>query len=403
MRTIEKRVVIPHGDHRAAVIGFVTYAHATEPVLIRRHGWEVADDIHDEFFEIVSRDNGKTWSAPRPSIRSIPVEGGQLVHTENTALFVPQRDRLIVLTNQSFQPNAEGGHTLGTGYKLHITLSRPEAYLDTKPFVSDFGFPQGVCISFCQPLLDARGRVIVPIQYQSPDPDGTLARAGVKINPATGLAFDYGITAVLIGTFRDDDHIDWQLSAPVPLAPGLSSRGLYEGAVAELRDGTLAMIMRGANQLWPDKPGCKYLSFSRDGGMTWSDAEYLRCSDGSLIESSATGSALFRSNKTGGLYWIGNLCLEGVRPYGGGSNMPRSPLYIARVSEKPFGLIRESITVIDRAAPHEHPDTQMSNFKLYQDRDNGDVLLYLARYGERGYDNNAWLNADHYEYRVRID
>jgi len=82
--------------------------------------------------------------------------------------------------------------------------------------------------------------------------------------------------------------------------------------------------------------------------------------------------------------------------------MPRSPIVIARVQEEPFALIRDSIFVIDRAQPGEHPETQHSNFKMYQDRATGDVVLYLVRYGERGYADNAWLNADHYQYRVQL-
>lgn len=174
-------------------------------------------------------------------------------------------------------------------------------------------------------------------------------------------------------------------------------------AVAELPDGRLALVLRGANHLWPERPGCKYLSFSRDAGLTWSSAQPLHCDDGSLIESSSTGSAFLRDRRNGQLYWIGNLCIDGRRPYSWGSNMPRSPIVIARVREDDCTIVRSSIAVIDRAAPHEHPDTQMSNFKVYQDRLTHEAVIYLPRYGERGYNGLDWLLADHYEYRVHLD
>ena len=82
--------------------------------------------------------------------------------------------------------------------------------------------------------------------------------------------------------------------------------------------------------------------------------------------------------------------------------MPRSPLYIAEIQEDPVAIKRETITVIDRAGPGEHPDTQHSNFKFYQDRITGDVVVYLTRYGERGYENDTWIMADLYQYRVTM-
>jgi hypothetical protein len=160
--------------------------------------------------------------------------------------------------------------------------------------------------------------------------------------------------------------------------------------------------MRGSNHLWPDRPGCKWLSLSPDA-ENWAEAQPLKCDDGSLIESSATGSCLFRSIKTGGLYWIGNLCLDGHRPHGWGANYPRNLLAIARVNENPVALIRSSIAVIDKQQPGEHDLVQLSNFRMTQDRVTGDALLYLTRYAERGQDNGDWLKADQYEYRVSVD
>ncbi len=82
--------------------------------------------------------------------------------------------------------------------------------------------------------------------------------------------------------------------------------------------------------------------------------------------------------------------------------MPRSPIYIAEMQEAPVAIKRQTISVIDRTQPGEHPDTQHSNFKFYQDRLTGDIVLYLTRYGERGYDNNRWIVADHYQYRLKL-
>ena len=73
---------------------------------------------------------------------------------------------------------------------------------------------------------------------------------------------------------------------------------------------------------------------------------------------------------------------------------------ITEVQEDPFALRRETITVIDQRGPNDSPRVQFSNFREYQDRETGDVVLFLSRYGERDAEN--WKLADYYRYRVQI-
>jgi len=164
-----------------------------------------------------------------------------------------------------------------------------------------------------------------------------------------------------------------------------------------LADGRFAMILRGDNSMLPGRPGYKWLSFSEDHCGTWSDPVPLPCDAGEPIESGSNGSALFRSATDGQLYWMGTLCIEGVRPRG---NWPRTPLLIAQVREEPFAIRRDTITVIDRQQPGEPPEVQHSNFRFYQDRETGDVVLFLTRYGERG--ATDWMLADYYRYRIAL-
>jgi hypothetical protein len=256
-------------------------------------------------------------------------------------------------------------------------------------------------VSLCHPFADSKGRLLVPVQWQHEDREKEISRQGFSLrSDLPHVLQNVWECALLIGAWNEDHTLNWQLGNPVSYNFQTTSRGLCEGTVAELSNGRLAMILRGSNAAWPEKPGYKWLSSSDDGGLNWSHAEPLYCDDGSLPESSATGSALFRSEKNGRLYWIGNLCLNGERAQG---NWPRSPLYIAEVQEEPFRLIRESITVIDERAPQEPEFVQHSNFKCYQDRETGDVVLYLTRFGERGHEDGKWLDADLYQYRMRID
>lgn len=432
MKVVQKKRIARHGADRAPLCGFITYIHPQKPVLLRRTGWEVSNDIHDDFADAFSRDNGRTWSRPRPALKSIPVPGGVICHTENAALYVPGRNLLIHWTNDKFETSLKGGNDLGKSSRIRITAGEPGAASDgtaPDPFISDFGFKQGIYVSFATPFLDSRGRPLVPVIWQKRDhpslpihsaefqkrkqmADGASGSwvDDFRIGPTHGRCFpmrpdmpdvfaNYWEAGLLIGEFRKDGTLAWHVSAAVPCDFEKSSRGMVEGTVAELADGRLIMVLRGSNGDWPEKRGYKWLTFSDDLGETWSEAEPLRCDDGTLIESSATGSALFRSGMNGRLYWIGNLCLDWRRPNG---NMPRSPLYIAEIQEDPVAIRRKTITVIDQSQPGEDPDTQHSNFKFYEDRKTGELVVLLTRYGERGYADNTWIRADLHEYRIAL-
>ena len=410
MRMLDKRVMVTHRPGRAPICPLVTYVSPDEPILLRRCGWEIADDVHDDFVDVISRDNGQTWGEPRPALKNVPVEGGYITFTEGTGIFIAERNRLIVFIYQKFHATLarhDGGQSSA---KLHITVTDPRKWLDDpsgsassgQPLVSDFGFRQGLAVSFCRPIEDSRRRVLVPVGMQMcDDAQRTMQRKGLRVrNDLPDVLLDVFEPRLLIGEFVEDD-IHWHISGTVAFDV---EQALYlcEGTIAELEDGQFIQILRGTNAPFPDRPGYKWLSASDDGGETWSPARPLACDDGSIIQSSATGSALLRSIKNGKLYWIGNLCLGGEKPIG---NMPRYPLLIAEVQEDPVALKRDTFAIIDTRAPGEGPHVQHSNFRFYQDRVTGDVVLYLTRYGERGWtnDDGQWIKADSYQYRICID
>jgi hypothetical protein len=403
MKLLTKQRIRSHGPDRAPLCGFVAYVHGTQPILLRRIGYEVSNDIHDDFTDQLSTDNGRTWSKPRRALSSHEVPGGHVTHTENAVYYVPERDLLVHWTNDKFEASLAGGHTPNSNYQIRITVGKPDEVsrgTASDVTIADFGLRQGLFVSFLTPVRDRRGRLLIPTMWLHHDADGALRAQGYPTRTdMPDVMTDYADAALLIGTFQPDGKLTWQLGQPVPFDPAISDRGLCEPTVAELPGGVLVMIMRGSNCRHPERPGYKWLTRSTDGGLTWSPAVPLPADDGAPIESSATGSALFRSRHDGQLYWIGNLCLEGERPNG---NDPRSPLYIAQMQEEPFAIKRGTITVIDRAQPGEHPRTQHSNFKFYQDRETADIVLYLTRYGERGYVNDTWIHADLYEYRISL-
>ncbi len=404
MKLLEKKVVARHTPKGAPLCAFATYIARDAPTLLRRCGWEVSDDIHDGFEDAFSFDNARSWSQPRASLQSTPSLGGAITHTENAALYLPRRDLLVHITNDKFQPDTAGGCDHNYSSSLHIMAGTPEEVSRgsaEQTLVSDFGFSQGLCVSFCQPIEDDAGRILAPVTWPKRDEDGAIRKRGFAARAdLPDILLDVWECGVLIGEFDARGELHWKIGGEVEHDFEISSRGLHEGALAQLNDGRLAMVLRASNAAWPEKPNYKWLTFSEDGGESWSPVSPLGCDDGTLLESSATGSALFRSIIDGKLFWIGNLCVGDERPNG---NWPRSPLYICEVQEEPFALKRSTLAVVDQRAPHENAQVQHSNFKFYQDRETGEVVLYLTRYGERGSDDGVWIKADLYQYRVSLE
>src|SRR5688572_6962800 len=275
MRVIEREVVARHAPARTPICGFVTYVSDREPVLIRRMGWEVADDVHDEFVDLISRDNGRTWGEPRTSLRNVPLPGGgYTTFTENAALYVPERDVLLTFTYQKQHASLaahDGGRSSG---KVHITTTHspaaPGAFEQSRVTVSDFGFRQGLLVSFPTPIIDSRGRVVVPVCNQLVVTDAAFLRSR-KIPTREDMP-DVPLEAfedrLLIGEFDGDGEINWHVSGAVPFD---LDRTLYlcEGTVAELTSGRFVKVLRGTNRDWPERPGYKWASYSDNAGETW--------------------------------------------------------------------------------------------------------------------------------------
>lgn len=162
MRVLEKKMIRAHQPGRAPVCGFATYCSNEDPIIQRRFGWEVSSDIHDDFEDAFSRDNGQSWSEVRPSLRHGKVEGGFLTYIESAVIFVPQREKLVIITDQKFEPALETGASLNASGRLHISVGDPLKPENTTTFVSDFGCEQGLYVSFCNPIEDSRRRIFVP-------------------------------------------------------------------------------------------------------------------------------------------------------------------------------------------------------------------------------------------------
>lgn len=387
-KLLSKEVFLRHQSGRPVATGFVTYVHRDLPVLMHCNGYEDFSDGYDDYALRISRDNGQTWTEPEIRWRGETTPAGRLRYAEPAALFDAERNRLLVLIDKALYPGDKLDVDATYRLELNVYDAQRQEWIERREL--DFGGERTPAMSFSFPLATRQGNLLFPGMRQTVGADGKPLHY-----PGCWAPLDEAVT--VIGRWGDDGSLSWRLGRPLNIDRELSSRGLDENAIFELTDGRIAAVCRGDNSMFPDRPGHKWLSFSADDGQTWSTPQPLGATDGQIVESGANGSALFRSEKNQRLYWLGNLAVDGERP---NANFPRSPLCLVEVEEQPFALKRETLFAVDERGRHDSPQVQLSNFRFYQDRQTGDLVLFLTRYGEISAER--WMDADYYRYRVEL-
>lgn len=388
MKLLAKELFIEHQERRPVVTGFITYVSTKRPVLMHCYGWEDYSDGYDDYSISMSEDNGKTWSAPELFLKSRVTPEGKLRYAEPVALLDEDTGKVLMWVYTALYP---GDHCdVDALLQTHFDTYDPQTrrWEGLRPLDLSPGRSLGVSFGFA--IKASRGRILVPAMRQVLGDDGRA----VHYKDFTEVIYE---PLTIIGEYDAGGGLTWRLGKPVAVDPELSSRGLCENALAELADGRIAMIMRGDNSMFPEKPGWKWLSFSENDGLTWSDPAPLPFVGGEPMESGGNGCAMFRSITNGKLYWMGNLCIYGERARG---NYPRTSLVIAEMQEDPFALKRDTIFVVDEKGYNDSPDLQLSNFRFYQDRETADLVIFMLRYCVEGHDQ--WWNSDYYRYRVQL-
>jgi len=346
-------------------------------------------DIWDSWERSFSSDNGRTWSPWEQLTCNFTTSRGVRRQILRPGLVDVDRDRLIDVIIEGVLPNdtpLDGMQHYFLRYRVSVDGGRSAVvdrqivqrgnYSPDHPF---YGVWVGKnAISDPQrPIRTRAGRILVPVEITPVGPDGEYC------NPGGG--YTYQDAAVLIGSWTDGVTIDWELSERVVSDPDLTSRGFFEGTIAELLDGRILMILRGSNQRRPDRPGYKWYAVSADGGYHWSRPEPWTYDDGSHFYSPSSMSQLIQ-HSNGRLYWIGNIVQE--NPSG---NSPRYPLQAGLVDSTQLTLFRDSVEVIDDRGRDDDPTLQLSNFYVDEDRENGDILIHLSRFNVTEWSGDALL------------
>jgi hypothetical protein len=220
------------------------------------------------------------------------------------------------------------------------------------------------------PIYLGDGTVLVPVEITPVGPDGSY------YNPGGG--YTYTDVAVLRGRWDNSGRrFEWDLSDRVRIDPQLSTRGLDEPTLAVLPDGRVLMVMRGSNATRPDLPGRRWIAYSRDQGRTWTQPQPWTYSNGKSFFSPSSSSELI-AHSSGRIFWVGNICPDNPK-----GNAPRYPIIIGEV-EPASGLLRQdSVRAIDNRGPHESRLLSLASPSLREDRETGEIILNLTRWGEQ--------------------
>ncbi len=213
------------------------------------------------------------------------------------------------------------------------------------------------------------GRIMIPAQACKLGPDGKLS--------SPGGGFTYTDVIMILGRWRDDNRLDWEIGQPIEADPSRSTRGMIEPTVAEMFDGRLLCVMRGSNGGAKDPeykiPSYRWVSVSPDEGLHWSTPEPWTYDDDTPFFSPSSMSLLLK-HSSGRVFWIGN-----ISPSNCQGNHPRYPLVIGEVEPNTLDLIKGTVLEIDTKRPDES-GLNLSHFWGFEDRETSEIVVVGARY-----------------------
>lgn len=356
----------------------------------------------------VSHDDGKTWSALTPLPQHLTAwDKVAIIDWKFCGIYDPASQRHVDLSIHHLRDmrqgpprriynhalirlSSDGGRSFGPPEMLRYEKGRDFSFakdtlLDPDFLKNNIGYP-GQSI-----MRHSNGSLIVPVTNAKIPTSVDDAPVGRSVWPEK-----HGIGSLChIGRWNvAKQTYEWQAGKPVWLSRDDAFNGLLEADVAELRDERVLIVWR-VTKNGREKPAYKWHAVSEDGGFTFSQPKVFRYRDGSHFFSNSTFHRLFRSRKTGKLYWIGNILPQNTTNPG----HPRYPLNIAEVDEKTLGLIRETVTQIDTRHEGEGERLQLSNFWIIESQAQKNLEIYLTRLNE---DPTEAFNANVYRYTVEF-
>ncbi len=360
---------------------------------------EARDDVHTGRSLLFSADNGRTWSPPAPLADTVRMVGGIEVWEDGCAcLYDPGAGVLVdVWLRQISLGNiwADGTCNCFTYYRLSRDGGRtwseprqlryePGADFDPAAPTKPEFLLRNQAYFGNNLIRHSNGTLITAVSHANAPDDPQNDRRAWKLG---SLCF--------IGRWLPaKGDYEWTAGKRVTISADVSSRGLMEPSVAELKDGRVLVVWRGSNSA--TTPGRKWFSVSRDGGLTLTPPAEWKYDDGSSFYSPSSIHQFLRHSVTGKLYWFGN-----ITPLPPAGNSPRYPLVMAEVDESIPALKKSTVTCIADRADNTDFNYQLSNFSLYENRETHLVELFLTTYGQEAGAEN-WSNADAWHYTLTL-
>lgn len=370
------------------------YANKKGEKLLQDYMELSASDTFGSHYRHISDDNGRTWNSPNALFTPVQTPQGAWRRGESTVLADYEEGAVLHFFNMHLYPEGTFSGDVGRYGRIFLQLSFDEGATLSAPFplIEKGKDPIHWCegthygknsadISFCNPIKH-RGTILLPVQRI---PEGADFTRPFDIRWESGC---------FIGKWNNR-MIEWELGEMVAVDETLSSRGLCEPAIAELSDGKLLMVVRTSNSRMPQVKNYRRAFISSDQGKSWQGPRLFSFDDGSSFFSPATGSWLIRHSLTGKLFWIANIL--DINPDG---NRPRYPLQIAEIDEEKIAVKKETLFTIDTKMPEDSPLVQFSNFRVYEERGSGDIILFMARLQEKGDLHSS--SSPLYSYRIQI-
>ncbi len=351
----------------------------------------------------ISTDNGGTWTplkAQPPWMTYL--DNVTVLDWKFCGIYDPASERLVSLSihhvrdmrqgppraifnHTLVRTSTDGGRTFGQTQTLKYEDGKdldPDDILNPEYLENNTGYP-GQSI-----LKLSDGSLLVPVtNAKIPDDveDNPVLRARWPSKGTIGSVCYSGRWD------KDQEQYNWKAGKPVWLPRSIAINGLLEADVAEFKDGRILIVWRITKA--KDGNAHKWFSVSVDGGMTFSEPQIFGYTNGTKFFSTSTFHRLFRSQRTGRLYWIGNIAP--TNPTNPGH--PRYPLVIAEVDEDAVALKANTVTEIDTRQPGEGERLQLSNFWLIENSETHDLEIYLTRLNE---DPDETFNANAYRYTL---
>jgi hypothetical protein len=375
-------------------MAFAYYAKArgVEMISIEQR-WSRSDTIDVAYYRR-SADNGRTWSAPVEKQTGERRAAGMMRRHLRGPWVDPVSGRTVEFWVEGVLPSddpLEGMrqwniyYTVDGGSKVHQVIQEGGEFDARHPLPGVYTGKNAVMLgdNTCVPLARKDGTVLLPVEISPLGDDGKL------YNPAGG--YTYTDAAVALGKWRGA-RLEWEMGQAVKGDPARSTRGMVEPTLAELADGRILMVMRGSNDKKPELPAYKWASWSRDGGLTWTEPAPWTYTDGEAFYSPSACSQLLK-HSSGRLFWLGNI--GKANPKG---NRPRYPFQVGEVDAGNGLLKRSSIRVVDDRREGENEILTLSNFYAREDRRSREVVVHMTRLFALA---DGW-EGDAMEYRIAV-